>query len=72
MEAYYDRILQAIEQPTFILRGYAGSLVAVLAVAKRRYLHVVYKESNQFDGFIVTAFIGRKYNRRMIIWPQNS
>ena len=50
MELYYDRILQAIEQPTCILRGYAGSLVAVLAVARQRYLHVVYKEVNQEDG----------------------
>ncbi len=72
MEAYYDRMLDAIEQPTWVLRGYAGSLVAVLPVARRRYLHVIYREISPDDGFIITAFIARKYNRRMIIWSQNS
>ena len=72
MEAYYDRMLGAIEQPTWVLRGYAGSLIAVLPVARGRYLHVIYREISQDDGFIITAFIARKYNRRMIIWSQNS
>jgi hypothetical protein len=60
MEAYYDRMLDAIEQPTWVLRGYAGSLVAVLSVARRRYLHVIYREISQDDGFIITAFIATK------------
>lgn len=72
METYYDRVLGAVEKPTCVLRGYAGSLIAVLAVARRRYLHVVYKEISQDDGFIITAFIAQKYNRRMIIWPRRS
>jgi hypothetical protein len=72
MESYYERILDAVENPTFVLRGYAGSLVAVLSVGRQRYLHVVYKEISQEDGFIITAFIARKYNRRMIVWSQDS
>jgi hypothetical protein len=44
--------------------------VAVLSVAKQGYLHVVYREISQDDGFIITAFISRKVNRRMIIWPK--
>jgi len=72
MEAYYDRILSCIEKPTWILHGYAGSLIAVLSVAKQRYLHVVYKEIGQNDGFVITAFIAKKHNRKMIIWAQNT
>ena len=72
MESYYERVLEAIEGPTFILRGYAGSLVAVLSLGRQRHLHVVYKEINQDDGFIITAFMSRKYNRRAIIWSQDS
>ncbi len=68
MESYYERILDAIEKPIFVLRGYSGSLVAILSVGRQRYLHVVYKEASQDDGFIITAFIARKYNRRMIVW----
>ena len=71
MAVYYNRVLEAIEHPTWLLRGYAGSLVAVLPVAKRQYLHVVYKEVSNDDGFIITAFMARKYNRRMIVWSQN-
>lgn len=69
MSIYYEKVLEAIEKPTWVLRGYAGSLIAVLSLARQEYLHVVYKESNPQDGFIITAFIARKYNRRLIIWP---
>ncbi len=72
MESYYERILDAIEKPTFVLRGYAGSLIAILSVGRQQYLHVVYKEISQDDGFIITAFIARKYNRRMIVWSRES
>ncbi len=68
MEGYDDKILQAIEKPTCVLRGYAGSLVAILSLAPQRYLHVVYKELTLNDGFIITAFIATKYNRRQVIW----
>lgn len=67
MEAYYEKVLAAVERPTHILRGYAGSLIAISSVARNRYLHVVYKEIDQEDGFVITAFIARKYNRRLII-----
>ena len=36
MSAYYDKILAVVENPTLILRGYAGALVAVLPVGRRR------------------------------------
>jgi hypothetical protein len=72
MESYYERMLDAIEKPIFVLRGYAGSLVAILDVGRQRYLHVVYKEASQDDGFIITAFIARKYNQRMIVWSPES
>ena len=72
MESYFERMLDAIEKPTCVLRGYAGSLVAVLSVGRQRYLHVVYKEVSREDGFIITAFIAQKYNRKLIIWSQHS
>jgi hypothetical protein len=65
-------MLDAIEKPTCVLRGYAGSLVAVLSVGRQRYLHVIYKEVSQEDGFIITAFVARKYNRKLIVWSQHS
>jgi len=70
MEAYYDRVLDTVEQPTWVLQGYAQALVAVLALGKQKYIHVVYRELNRNDGFIITAFIARKVNKRSIVWPK--
>lgn len=72
MEPYYERILEGIEKPTLVLRGYTGALIAVLSIGRQRYLHVVYKETGPEDGFIITAFIAKKYNRRMMIWSPES
>lgn len=70
MEAYYEKVLDAVEQSTWILQGYAGAQVAILTLGKQKYLHVIYREHNQEDGFIITAFISHKVNRRAIIWPR--
>lgn len=70
MSSYYEKVLEAIKNPTWILRGYAGAVVAVLSIARRNYLHVVYREVSQDDGFIITAFLSRKVKRRTIIWPR--
>lgn len=72
MYSFDEALLQAIEKPTVILRGYAGSMVAVLALNRDNFLHVVYKEVNADDGFVVTAYVARKYNRNLVIWPRKS
>ena len=72
MGSYYERVLDAVERPTWILQGYARALVAVLTLGRQRYLHVVYRELNREDGFIITAFISRKVNRNAIVWPKRS
>ena len=64
-----ERVLDAVEAPTCILRGYAGALVAVLSLSRRQYLHVVYREMGRDDGFIITAFISDSYNRGQVQWP---
>ena len=69
MEPHYENILTAIEHPTRILRGYAGAFVAVLTLSRQRHLHVVYKEISPDDGFIITAFIARKVNKKVQLWP---
>lgn len=49
MTAYYDKVLDAVEQPTYILLGHRGSLIAVLSLGRSKYLHVVYREISQGD-----------------------
>lgn len=72
MYAYEDAILEAIERPTVVLQGYAGSLIAVRVFGGQSMLHVVYKEMDANDGFVITAYISHKYNRRHVIWPRRS
>lgn len=57
MRAYYDDVLKAIEEPTWVLRGYAGAVGGVLSLGRWNYLHVVYREVSRDDGFIITAFL---------------
>ena len=68
MQSYYDKILDTIENPTWILRGHGHTLVAVQSIRRLNHLHVVYREINRSDGFVITAFLARKVNRGTIIW----
>ena len=63
-----DLILDAVQHPEYILSGYKGSLIAVVALGKSRYLHVVYKEVTRDDGFIITAGIRPKMRKKNILW----
>ncbi len=70
MRAYYGKVLDAVENPTWILRGYGGAVIAVLPLGRRQFLNVVYRKISQDDCFIITAFVSRKLNRGNIIWPK--
>ncbi len=70
MRAYYRKVFVTIEKPTWVLRGYTGALIAVLALGRREFLNVVYREVSRHDGFVITSFISRKVNRRNIVWPK--
>ena len=68
LAGYYDDVLNTVENPDFILKGYGGAFIAVKGVARRRYLAVVYKEVSRSDGFIVTAYFTSRISRRSILW----
>ena len=65
-----ETILDAVENPEYILPGYAATLVAVVVLGKSSYLHVVYKEVNQNDCFIVTAGIRPRMKKKQILWQK--
>lgn len=71
LATYYDRILDAIERPTYVLPGHKGALIAVVNLSRLKYLHVVYREVSLDDGFIVTAYIKRRVNKRRAIWRED-
>jgi hypothetical protein len=77
MSGYYEAVLDAIVNPEFVLPADDGSMVAVLNLGKDRWLHVFYIEylndDGERDGFISTAYIKRKYNKRAKkLWQRNS
>jgi hypothetical protein len=70
MRKYYETVLAAVENPKWVLRGYAGALIAVLSLGRQQFLNVVYREVSRRDGFIITAFVSRTINRGNTIWPK--
>jgi hypothetical protein len=54
-----------------VLQGYGGALIAVRGVARSRYLAVMYKEVSANDGFVISAYITEKVNRKAIVWKKN-
>jgi len=67
-------MIETIENPDLIITGDFGELLAVklydkTPVTQDKYLVVVYKETSELDGFILTAYFSRSINKkRRIIW----
>ena len=72
LAGHYDDVLDAVENPDIIVKGYGGALVAMRGLAQGRYLAVIYKEMSRTDGFIVTAYFTSRLPRRSILWPRGS
>ncbi len=52
LAGYYDDVLNAIEEPNDILKGYKEAFIALKEIEKGKFLAAVYKEINKEDGFI--------------------
>lgn len=73
MAGYYFEVLETLEEPEIIYKGYTGELLAIKEVEKDKYIVVIYKEVNEKDGFIITAFLTRRkaqLERRKKIWQR--
>ncbi len=70
MQPYFGTVLDTIERPTYVLRGDGGTLKAVLALARKKYFCVIYREIGSTDGFMITAYISEKLDKGKIIWPR--
>ena len=65
-------VLETLADPSRIVAGKHGELMAVQEMADGKHLIVVYREQ-QMDGFVITAFLTRRTDalgRRGQIWPQ--
>jgi hypothetical protein len=64
-------VLGTVAEPTRILAGHEGELLATRQVETGKWLVVVYREADD-DGFIITAFLTRRegsLDRRKQLWP---
>lgn len=68
LSSYVDDILAAVADPEYILRGQGGTLIGVLNLGRRTFLHVIYREVSKDDGFIITAFLKPSVNKQTIVW----
>jgi len=71
MTGYYDDMLDAVEDPEYILPGHKWSLIAVVGLGKKRILHVMYRELSGNDGFIITAYIKPSFERKRALWRRD-
>jgi hypothetical protein len=70
MTRYYEDMLDAVDDPEYILPGHKGSLIAVVALRKKTILHVMYRELSKADGFIITAYIKTSFDQKKALWPR--
>src|SRR5437879_3599099 len=70
MTRYYEEMLDALDDPEYILHGHRGSLIAVLALGRKKVLQVMYRELNRDDGFIISAYIKTSFDKKKAIWSR--
>lgn len=65
-------VLETIVDPSQVMEGGKGELIAVREIKNNKFMVVVYREANN-NGFIITAFLTRRkksLDRRKQIWPK--
>ena len=65
---YYFEVLEAIENPEFVLRGNRGSLKATKNMGRGKWLVVIYRELSKEDGFVITAYFLDEKPKGGVIW----
>jgi hypothetical protein len=71
LAGYYYDVLETIQQPMAIFAGNSGELLATREIEVGKYLIVVYRELGKEDGFIITAFLTKRWKRlirRKRVW----
>lgn len=67
-----ESVLDTVENADAVYEGAGGEMFAAKRVNDGKHLVVVYRETSQTDGFIITAFLTRRTSyleRRRRVWP---
>lgn len=65
-------VLRTVSDPERVLAGNQGALLALRTIESGKWLVVVYREVEEEDGFVITAFLTRRHrslDRRTQLWP---
>lgn len=68
-----QEVLETVNNPNLIVGGTKEELLAVRRIENKRWIVVVYKELNNKDGFIITAFTTSKIGyliKKEILWTE--
>lgn len=71
MAGYLYEVLETIQGPVAVFEGNASERIAAREIAPGKYLVVVYREVDRQDGFVITAFLTRRWKqleRRKKVW----
>ena len=72
MASYRETILDAVENPDYILTSRRGALAAVVVLGRKAFLHVFYVEKGRHDGFILSAYLEGELDKRKIVWRKEN
>jgi hypothetical protein len=70
--AFRDALLDAVENPDYILASRRGALAAVVVLGMKAFLHVFYVEKGRRDGFILSARVEEKMDKAKIVWRKEN
>ena len=72
LASYRKALLDAVENPDYILVSRRGALAAVVVLGRKAFLHVFYIEKCRRDGFILSARVEEKMNKAKIVWRKEN
>jgi len=72
LAGYYDEVLNTIEEPDCIIKGYKDALVALKEVKENKFLAVIYREIAKEGGFVITSYFTSKIKlkKEAILWQK--
>jgi hypothetical protein len=73
MAGYLFDVLETVQEPLAVFEGNEGELLAAREIETGKYIIAVYREITQEDGFIITAFLTKRWKqieRRKKLWQR--
>src|SRR5882724_6299195 len=70
--SFRESLLDAVENPDYILISRRGALAAVVVLGRKAFLHVFYVEKGRHDGFVLSAWMKERMDKTKIVWRKEN